>query len=1127
MNAFLHIKGQLSSLSRTVVAILLLVVSSSAYSNINKAFFEDGKLSESKIKEFLENVTLRKTEVVKGIVNEYQAHSKGMSRSKAIEKANSKKEVKVFSIIEDELRKLNSTTNKAEQKEIAQNILHLNYALKVSGVRLESIKKVSFIRESMRSWSIPIHNAPEGEAKNLINPETGKYFTEAELSQLKQDGVDLSLYSPEKHTSFRSDIKIEKTDVKKIYRGGSRMYKKVKLKFPKNEGTFKKIRKTQSKPKLDFTNIHDGKKHTYKLKLGSEMHSEITSASLFATLGYYTDISTYVTDFKLKIGNLTFDQFKSDWNSYYKTWNVDDLIKETGSDDNGNFIIFHEGLVELKPKKKLVRVGPWEWGDEDYKKRREVRGILLFNMWVSNLDLKESENNKLILRNSKKKGLQLFNLQHDMGFAFGKRFREKPGAFPWTLVESKTDDYIHMNFNSFQQNSGFGHVTYSDAKWMARLISRLSRKQIEVAVELGGWPNSVDKLLVEKLIARRNQLVEAFELEKEAKSLTSDRQLTTDDGVIQNGVLTKFIFDGYTQDFGHEFAELMQPVVDMMRDFAINGSLFAFKHFNEFKFGGTALDFSDKFVNETTLGVGRKIEINPSPTGNDDLYLVKDTFKVGQRVGGGLVLSGNISYIREYTLVYPVRTKVEGQLNNNFIVNLFLPFHLRKSRMPKKYSVMVEDYLSGNGRLKISDSEILDLGLATSLSMIKLKRIIVSKKHQGEQKILIDRGNSKQLELKLYIKIASILKIPLLKGSVEGGKLVRKIYRIDQSLREEAFAFDKLIHLGNIDYFRDKDYENLLETRYIDKKTKYNFFNLLMLNNLTRSDSIKIEKSIHEDEKTVHQYRNERESGWSMIDNGEKIQSYVHTLAKEKSATELDGIQASVRFFIEDSNTHTYELENYIKLVNDISFDRDIIDFTPSLHTINGLWGHTLTSIDLTFNKKAVAEILNINQENYLDLISKSTGKSAAYWKFLLNYKHDSSKLNPEVVYDLSGEYRISQPDIYFVKHLKSFFISLKQSLKESKLQDKVDLIGEAIRRLIYKSGITYKTELISSLLQYLDEKDYRLNGLIRVPGNKELKFPARTPLTGRKGNQYISHDLPLMYFSFEDPSELYNINGF
>ena len=55
-------------------------------------------------------------------------------------------------------------------------------------------------------------------------------------------------------------------------------------------------------------------------------------------------------------------------------------------------------------------------------------------------------------------------------------------------------------------------ITYADARWMTRQIAQLSRKQIVQAVSIGHWPRAAGELLTEKLIHRRNQLVEAFDL---------------------------------------------------------------------------------------------------------------------------------------------------------------------------------------------------------------------------------------------------------------------------------------------------------------------------------------------------------------------------------------------------------------------------------------------------------------------------------------------------------------------------------------------------------------------------------------------------------------------------------------
>ncbi len=59
------------------------------------------------------------------------------------------------------------------------------------------------------------------------------------------------------------------------------------------------------------------------------------------------------------------------------------------------------------------------------------------------------------------------------------------------------------------------HCTWSDARWMARRIGALGRADLERAFAESGWPDFSQKLGVEKMLARRNDLIKAFDLEEE------------------------------------------------------------------------------------------------------------------------------------------------------------------------------------------------------------------------------------------------------------------------------------------------------------------------------------------------------------------------------------------------------------------------------------------------------------------------------------------------------------------------------------------------------------------------------------------------------------------------------------
>ncbi|MCP5048403.1 MAG: hypothetical protein GY940_14635, partial [bacterium] len=345
-----------------------------------------------------------------------------------------------------------------------------------------------------------------------------------------------------------------------------------------------------------------------------------------------------------------------------------------------------------------------------HKGLREVRGLLVFNMWVSNIDLNESENNKLIVRKINHKD-QFYHIQHDMGFAFGKTYVERPGEFKWDLATEKDNDYVYLSYRCFQKNSGFNHITYADARWITRLIAQLGRKQIRAAVELGGWPESMGKLLVEKLTARRNQLVDIFGLTGEVLPngkpiilIPFNRRLTTADGVVKLGVLKKNELPGYTQYFGPRIKELIPLILRHIRNTAVDvvvGGLSAIRYLKvdpkEFLGGDVPM------ISRILVRIKREIERNPKPTGANDTFLVQDTMRIGFRLGYGTTLSGNVSYVRQYSAVYPVNTMDEGRYHKNFIVDVTLPTQAQQfsPQSHQKFALLVEDFLEAKARVKV------------------------------------------------------------------------------------------------------------------------------------------------------------------------------------------------------------------------------------------------------------------------------------------------------------------------------------------------------------------------------------------------------------------------------------------
>jgi len=102
--------------------------------------------------------------------------------------------------------------------------------------------------------------------------------------------------------------------------------------------------------------------------------------------------------------------------------------------------------------------------------------------------------------------------------------------------------------------SRFGEITYPDARWIARRITALTRRDFTEIVEAGKYPADISALLVEKLIARRNHLVDVFEIS--AAKIPYQSKISV--GSVKKGKLTQEWYDGYSLRF--TYGDLQSPL---------------------------------------------------------------------------------------------------------------------------------------------------------------------------------------------------------------------------------------------------------------------------------------------------------------------------------------------------------------------------------------------------------------------------------------------------------------------------------------------------------------------------------------------------------------------------------------
>jgi hypothetical protein len=120
--------------------------------------------------------------------------------------------------------------------------------------------------------------------------------------------------------------------------------------------------------------------------------------------------------------------------------------------------------------------------------------MVLLNNW----DTKDSNNRILVARNKDGENEARY-VVHDVGGSFGKktnwfernflfkRDRNNPSGYAKAhLVKKAKDDRVHFNYWSKNRKS-FKDISVEDARWMGRLLARLSPQQIEDAFRAANY----------------------------------------------------------------------------------------------------------------------------------------------------------------------------------------------------------------------------------------------------------------------------------------------------------------------------------------------------------------------------------------------------------------------------------------------------------------------------------------------------------------------------------------------------------------------------------------------------------------------------------------------------------------
>ena len=499
-------------------------------------------------------------------------------------------------------------------------------------------------------------------------------------------------------------------------------------------------------------------------------------------------------------------------------------------------------------------------------------------------------------------------------------------------------------------------------------MSRLSRTQIEDAVKLGGWPESVGKLLVEKIISRRNILVDVFELGDEIPEIPIDRKITTSDGVVKDGKLKKSTFDGYSKKFGNPLAEILNPTVyGYEESFLANLVNNVTDRVSDYSYSGALFDDYLPWGGRPILRFKRKINRNDEPSGASDGWLVHDRLQIGFQFSTGKgKVSGDGIYYRSFNLIYPVKKQRHGLYSVNYLAAMLLPYAYGYTKMPEKFALLVEDIVEGKGTIRFNSNGFVDLASRTSLSKVVLKRQLFVDKNDSKVNALEDHSAYTELSTQLYTKFANF-DFPFFEWLGQRGKIKRDI--LSTTVPELPSSKDRF-NLALSKFFPkngelgDDVEKRTLKAKYIQRNWGFNLFDYIFTSRKKLKHDIKEYNKLGEKIEERVQIERYVEDKWTMpylSNRNEHHTGKAFFVGVKTEDGDLEKPVVGLNFKIKDSHTRNGELsKEYVGFANAAANDTDFLPFNAKLFTHRNNWGVTLIFLDFLVYESGTEKLLRV-----------------------------------------------------------------------------------------------------------------------------------------------------------------------
>lgn len=298
---------------------------------------------------------------------------------------------------------------------------------------------------------------------------------------------------PGKPIIWRSPGVVEKLDLV----GGST----GRAKAPRPPFTFVEESLSGTNPKVRVSDANGVK---WTAKFGAEVNSETFATRLVWAVGYFVEPAYFVASGKIENGGQPI-----------KLTRAKDFVKSDGS-----FVDARFEMQKEKGVKKLEEEQSWGWTDNRFAGSKELNGLKVMVMLVSNWDNKDVRDfkrgsNTAIFQHPTKVGVEDRYLVTDWGGSMGKwggvLSREKwdcKGFKGQTkdFVKGVKGEFVQFGYTGQHSDSFKNDIRVSDVKWLLQYLGRVTDDQLRAGLQASGASPDEIECFTQSLRDRINQL---------------------------------------------------------------------------------------------------------------------------------------------------------------------------------------------------------------------------------------------------------------------------------------------------------------------------------------------------------------------------------------------------------------------------------------------------------------------------------------------------------------------------------------------------------------------------------------------------------------------------------------------